>query len=304
MNDIDTRLLRAFAVLMAERSVSRAAERLGMSQPATSHALARLRTLFADPLLLRSRAGMIPTNRAVELERGVRALLDGYEALVKPAGSFDPASSRRSFVLTAPEHAEHLLMPVLLRRLRAEAPGVRIDVHTPDPERAYEMLESGQVDLRIAWLLKPMLSLRSLQLFQDRMVYIADKRHPSIKGKLTLTQFLTLPHIRTFGASRNTTNRVIDEALDRAGKKLSMTFQLQNFMTVPSALAGTDIIAAVARGLAVRFAQQYPLQVLEPPLKLPRIRYAAYWHERNQNDAGHRWLRTAVLQAAQQLQLE
>lgn len=303
MNNIDIRLLRAFMVLMAERSVSRAAERLDLSQPATSHALARLRTLFDDPLLLRSRAGMIPTNRATELERSVRALLDSYESLVKPPAAFEPASSRRTFVLTAPEHAEHLLMPLLLRRVRAEAPGVRMDVRTPDPERAYELLESGEIDMRIAWLLKPMLSLRSLQLFQDRMVYIADKGHPSIRGALTMAQFLALPHIRTFGASRNTTNRVIDEALDRVGKKLAMTFQLQNFMTVPSALAGTDMIAPLARGLALRFAQQYPLQVLDPPIKLPRIRYAAYWHERNQNDAGHRWLRSAVLQAAQDLRL-
>jgi DNA-binding transcriptional LysR family regulator len=301
MNNIDIKLLRAFMVLMAERNVSRSAARLGMSQPATSHALARLRALFDDPLLLRSRAGMIPTTRAAALETSVRVLLENYENLVSPAADFDPASSHRTFVLTAPEHAEHLLMPRLLRHIRAQAPGVRVDVRPPDPERAYEMLESGQVDLRIAWLLRPMLSLRSLQLFQDRMVYVADVGHPSLKGALSLAQFLTLPHIRTFGASRNTTNRVIDDALDRLGKKLAVTFQLQNFMTVPSVLAGTDIIAPMAHALALRFAQIYPLQVLEPPIKLPRIRYAAYWHERNQNDAGHRWLRNAVVQAAQGL---
>lgn len=302
MNNVDINLLRAFIVLMSERNVSRSAERLSLSQPATSYALARLRTLFDDPLLLRSRAGMIPTTRATELETEVRALLASYANLVKPRANFDPASSCRTFVLTAPEHAEHLLIPLLLRRIRVEASGVRVDVRPPDPERAYELLENGQVDLRIAWLLKPMLSLRSFQLFQDRMVYVADKGHSSIHGSLSLTQFLRFPHIRTFGASRNTTNRVIDDALELLGKKLAMTFQLQNFMTVPAALAGTDIIAPMARGLALRFAQQYPLQVLEPPIKLPRIRYAGYWHERNQNDAGHRWLRNAVLQAAKGLQ--
>jgi len=301
MNELDTRLLRVFTVLMGERSVSRAAERLQMSQPAISHALNRLRQTFDDPLLLRSRGGMIPTNRALELQDPVRDLLAAYEQLAKPASDFDPASSTRRFVITAPEYAEHLLMPPLLRQLRAQAPGVRVDVRTPDPDRAYELLESGEVDLRIAWLLKPMQSLRSLQLFQDRMVYIADRKHPQIQERITVPQFLAAPHLRTFGTSVSTTNRVIDDALDRLGKKLQMVFYLQNFLTMPATLAGTDAIAALPQRLAERFAQQYPLQVLEPPVRLPRIRYAEYWHERNQNDPGHRWLRQAVLEAAQGL---
>ena len=300
--DLDTRLLRAFLVLMAERNVSRAAERLGMSQPAVSHVLTRLRTVFDDPLLLRSRGGMTPTNRALELEARVRELLKAYEELVEPVRSFDPATSTRRFVVTAPEYAEHMLMPPLMRLLRTHAPGVRVDVRIPDPERSYELLASGEVDLRLAWLLKPLQSLPSLQLFQDRMVYIADRAHPLVQGRLGLAMFLALPHMRTHGASVTTTNRVIDEALDAIGKKLDLVFYLQNFLTMPSALAGTDAIAALPERLAQRFAQQYPLQVLDPPVRLPRIRYAAYWHERNQNDAGHRWLRQAVHDAARSLQ--
>lgn len=301
MNELDPRLLRAFLVLMAERSVSRAAVRLDMSQPAISHLLAKLRSVFDDPLLLRSRGGMTPTNRALELEGRVRDLLAGYEQLTKPVSQFEAATSTRRFVVTAPEYAEHLLMPNLLRHLRAQAPGVRVDVRAPDPDRAYELLESGEVDLRIAWLLTPMQSLRSLQLFQDRMVYVADKNHPQIHGRLTLPLFLGLPHVRTLGASVSTTNRVIDEALDRTGRKLDLVFYLQNFLTIPATLSGTDAVAALPARLAARFAQQYPLQLLEPPIRLPRIRYAAYWHERNQNDRGHRWLRQATQESAQML---
>jgi len=298
MNELDPRHLRAFLVLMAERSVSRAAVRLDMSQPAISHVLSRLRTVFGDALLLRSRGGMTPTNRALELEPRVRELLASYEQLTQPASRFDPAQSARRFVVTAPEYAEHLLMPALLRQLRATAPRVRVDVRAPDPDRAYELLESGEVDLRLAWLLKPMQSLRSLQLFQDRMVYVADRRHRQIGERLTLAQLLSLPHVRTLGASVSTTNRVIDEALDRMGRKLELVFYLQNFLTIPATLAGTDAIAALGCRLAERFAQQFPLRILEPPIRLPRIRYAAYWHERNQNDPGHRWLRQAVQAAA------
>lgn len=302
MNELDPRLLRAFLVLMAERSVSRAAARLDMSQPAISHVLNKLRALLDDPLLLRSRGGMTPTNRALELEPRVRELLAAYEALARPATVFDPATSTRRFVVTAPEYAEHLLMPSVLRLLRAQAPRVQVDVRTPDPERVYELLESGEVDLRLAWLLKPMQSLRSLQLFQDRMVYVADRGHPQIGERLTVSQFLQLPHVRTFGASVSATNRVIDEALDRLGRSLELVFHLQNFLTVPATVAGTDAIAPLPQRLAERFAQQYPLRLLEPPVRLPRIRYAAYWHERSQNDPGHRWLRQLVQQAAQALQ--
>lgn len=303
MNDIDTRLLRIFLVLMSERSVSMTADRMGLSQPAVSHALTRLRQVFGDPLLLRSRAGMTPTNRALSLEEPVREVLGGYERLVGPGSSFDPATSTRRFRMTAPEYAEHLLMPPLMRKLRSEAPGIRVDVQGPDYERAYELLERGEVDLRIAWLLKPMQSLRSLQLFQDRIVYIADRDHPKIDGTLSLAQFMSLPHVRTYGSSVSTTNRVIDEAVERTGKRMAGIFLLQNFLTVPAMLAGTDVIAALPRGLAMRFAQQYPLQILECPVRLPRVRYAAYWHERSQNDAGHRWLRQAVLEAAKTLEV-
>jgi DNA-binding transcriptional LysR family regulator len=301
MNELDPRLLRAFLVLMAERSVTKAAVRLDMSQPAISHVLARLRAVFDDPLLLRSRGGMIPTNRALELDGRVRELLASYEQLTRPARLFDAATATRRFVVTAPEYAEHLLMPEVMRQLRAQAPGVRVDVRAPDPERAYELLESGEVDLRLAWLRQPMQSLRSLQLFQDRMVYVADRDHRGIHQQLTLAQFLELPHVRTLGASVSTTNRVIDEALDRLGRKLELVFYLQNFLTIPALLAGTDAIASLPQRLAQRFARQYPLQVLDAPVRLPRIRYAAYWHERNQNDPGHRWLRQLVQQAAQAL---
>src|SRR4051812_7230642 len=159
MDNIDIRLLRAFVVLMAEKNVSTAAEHLGISQPAASHALARLRALFDDPLLIRSRHGMVPSTRAPEFEQGVRALLATYDGLLGIARPFDPAVSSQTFVISAPEYAERLLLPGLARRVRAEAPQVGLEVHTPDRDRALELLETGRVDLRIAWLPKAPQSL-------------------------------------------------------------------------------------------------------------------------------------------------
>jgi DNA-binding transcriptional LysR family regulator len=304
LDNVEVRLLRTFLVLMSERSVSRAAERLGVSQPATSHALARLRTLFGDPLLLRSRQGMVATDRGGEIERIVRGLLDDYDKLVGRPDAFDPAVSKRTFVLTAPEYAEHLLMPPIFARLRAEAPNIRILVRTPDAERVYELLERGEVDLRIAWLRSAPASLRSMPLFQDRIVCIADRNHPTVRGSLTMAQYLALPHVRPFGTGRTTTGRIIDEAVERHGGQLELSFMVQSFMTIPRTIAGTDIIATLPMALAVGFGAQHPLQVLEPPLHLPRVRYAAYWHERSQKDVGHRWFRGIVANAARSLKLD
>ena len=301
MNNIDIKLLSLFLVLMKERNVSRAAENLHLSQPTMSHNLAKLRSLFDDPILLRSRTEMIPTKRALELKPLIEALISNYQEIIQNSNEFDPSNSTRNFVLTAPEYAEQMLMPLILRRIRAVAPDIRIAVRVPDPEKANELLETGEVDLRIAWLLKPTKSLRSFHLFQDKIIYVADIKHPIIKGALTIQDFLKLPHARIQGLGTAATNLVIDEAVARQKKSLSVIFQLQNFMTVISALDSTDMIAAVPYKLAKKLTEKYTLQILEPPIRLPKMSYAAYWHEHNQRDAGHKWLRQIILQSAQDL---
>jgi DNA-binding transcriptional LysR family regulator len=302
MDNVDIRLLRAFLVLMQERNVSTAAEHLGISQPAASHALARLRALFDDPLLLRSRAGMVASTRATEFEQGVRELLATYDGLLGLARPFDPAVSAQTFVVSAPEYAERLLLPGLAQRVRRQAPQVRIEVQTPDRDRALELLETGRVDLRVAWLPRPPQSLRSMQLFQDRIVCIAATDHPTVQGSISQEQFLTLPHARPLGTGRTTTGRVIDEAVEQLGGQLNLAFLVQNFLTIPLMMDGTDLIATVPLRLATFLRRQHPLQILEPPLRLPRIRYAAYWHERSQKDPGHRWLRGLLLDSARALE--
>lgn len=301
MDNVDVRLLRFFQAVMAECNVSRTAVRLGISQPAASQSLARLRVLFQDPLLIRSRGGMTPTDRAREIEASLRVMLDAYARALEPPRRFDPGESSRRFVVSCPEYAEHLLMPELLARLRAEAPAMRVEVRTPQPDRAAELLESGQLDLRIAWILEPPQSLRSAPLFQDRIVCLASRRHDVVQGKLTLAQFLGSPHVRPLGTGRPTTTRVIDEALAREGTRVDRLFLVQNFLTIPPIVAQTDTLATLPRRLALTFARDHSLQVLELPFALPRVRYAAYWHERSQKDAGHRWFRSRVVDVARAL---
>lgn len=302
MDNVDIRLLRAFLVLMAEKNVSTAAEHLGLSQPATSHALARLRELFDDPLLLRSRSGMVASNRAPEFEKGVRTLLSTYDGLLRLARPFDPAVSSQTFVVSTPEYPERLLLPEVARRARREAPNVRIELHAPPREKALELLESGRLDLRISWLPSPPQSLRSVQLFQDRIVVVADAGHPTVRGSLTLEQFMHLPHARPHGTGRSVSGRVVDEAVQRLGGELKLAFQVQNYLTLPLILPGTDLIAAMPLRLARSLRRHHELQILEPPLRLPRIRYAAYWHERSHKDPAHIWLRKLVVESARALE--
>jgi DNA-binding transcriptional LysR family regulator len=241
---------------------------------------------------------MVPTERASQIIGVVDGLLADYDRLVSPQGLFDPALSQRRFVLTAPEYAEHLLLPLLFKHLRENAPGISVEVRTPDRDRGPMWLERGEVDLRIAWILKPPPSLRSTPLFQDRIVCIADRDHPTVHGALSLAQYLALPHIRLLGGGRTTAGQVIDGAIEKAGGGSRPMFLVQNVLTIPLMVVGTDMIATLPQALAARFRQQHPVQVLDVPLPLPRVRYAAYWHERSHRDAGHRWLRSAVALAA------
>lgn len=301
MDNIDIRLLRNFLVLMADKNVSTSARNLDLSQPAASHALARLRLLFDDPLLLRARGGMIASSRASEFEDGVRELLALYDGLLAKARPFDPSTSTRTFVVSAPEYAERLLLPAVIRKARHQAPNARIEVQAPDRQRALELLESGRLDLRIGWLRQPQQSLRSTQLFQDQIVCIAAADHPTMRGSMSQEQFLTLPHARTQSTGRTSVGHAIDEAVEKAGQKLTPAVLVQNVLTIPLMMMGSDLIATVPRRLAVFLADQYPLQIVEPPLGLPRIRCAAYWHERSHKDPGHRWLRGLVIEAAKGL---
>jgi len=298
INNDPMRLLRILLILLSERSVTRASNRLGLSQPALSHNLNKLRALFGDTLLIRSSKGLIPTTRALELESELIRLVTDYDRLTQQAELFDPLVSSRTFVMTAPEFGERMLVPHLFKELRLKAPNVRVEVRAPIPDRVNEMLEKGELDLRIAWLVKPSGSLRSLHLYQDRMVCLACARHPELNGRISLEKFLRLPHARTIGTNHATTIRVIDEALAKIGLLLERSFLVQNFMTIPSTLVGTDIIATLPYLQAKAFANEFPLQLLELPLKLPRISYGAYWHERSHKDPGHQWFRKKVQEAA------
>lgn len=299
MNDLnsgqpDLKLLRCFITLMAERSVSRAAARLGLSQPATSHALARLRRLFNDPLLLKGRSAMTPTPRALELETEVRQLVSGLDRLTRPVAEFSPAASRGRFVVMTPEFIEYLLAPRLVAHLQEHAPGIDVVFRTSDPEHAPDWFESGEIDLRLGWVPDPSPLLRMKMLLRDPLVCIARRGHPRLKGRISAAQYLEAAHVRVEQPRTRVSTGAVDAAVAALGGRLRIALQVQNAFALAHAVAQSSLLSTVPRRLALAVAEQHPLQVLPLPIEVPDVRIAMYWHERNHKQPAQRWFRQLI----------
>jgi DNA-binding transcriptional LysR family regulator len=292
------KLLQCFEVLMAERSVSRAAMRLDLSQPAMSHALGRLRSLFDDPLFLKGHGHMIPTARALELEAQVHEVREGAERLVRKPVAFDPGSARIQFAIMASEHVEYLLASRLVERLQREAPGIDVEFRPTDRERALGWLERGEIDFRLGWWPKPAQTLRGKALFRDRLVCLARKGHPEIRGGITTEQFLLASHVRVKTPRIGVSMQAIDEAVSFLRRKLRIALKVHNTFILSQVVSHSDFIASVPELLALRLIEHYPLQALPLPLSVPDIRIVLWWHERTHKQAAHRWFRQLLADIA------
>lgn len=297
----DLRLLQCFEALMAERSVSRAAERLEMSQPAMSHALGRLRRMFDDPLLLKGHGQMTATNRAIDIEAQVRELLGAAERLTRKPAAFEPATARIKFAIMSPEYVEYLLAPRLIRRLQQEAPGIDIEFRTSEPRPSLDWLERGEIDFRLGWWPEPPQTLRFKLLFRDPLVCLARKGHPQIRGNITTECYLQTPHVRIQQPRTGVTAHVIDQAVHLLHRKLRIALQVQNALALSNAVADSNLIATVPRRLALALAEKFPVQALALPLNVPDVRIAVYWHERTHKQAAHRWFRQLLTDSAKAL---
>lgn len=294
LEGLDLRMLRCLDALLAERSVSRAAQRLNISQPAMSIALGRLRRLFGDPLFLRGHGEMVPTSRALALSAPLRAVLEGLESLASATAPFDPRTSRSQFTITAPGYISFELLPKLVRHLERHAPGIHVDVRAADRERATEWLESGEVDFRLGWIREPPEALRFKTLYRDSFVCLARKDHPAIPRKLTADLFCTLPHVRSMVHRRSDSGQVIDQAVAALHQRLHIALLVQDVLTVPYIVASSNLIAAIPARIARAFAAQLPLRVHPLPLRLPEQTIALYWHERMHRDPAHEWFRSVI----------
>lgn len=301
---IDLNLLLAFEALMDERHVTRAARRVGLSQPAMSNALTRLRRTFDDPLLVRTPSGMTPTPAAQALIEAVRAALSQLRRAIEEKPAFDPAASSRSFHVLTSDYAEIVLLAKLVGSLREQAGGVSIRVHRPPnvfqpPTRT---ALSDSFDLAIGFFpdaLSLDASVRSEVLFEEDNVCIASANHPSIKSRISIRQYAAARHAAVFYKSEGP--GVIDTILAQKDLTRQLAVLAPHFASVPFIVAESDLIATVPRRLALCFHKALKLQVLPMPFTLPPFRLSMLWHERVDSDPAHRWLRELVISTAASL---
>ncbi|QDX27666.1 LysR family transcriptional regulator [Sphingomonas suaedae] len=285
---LDLNLIVAFEALMSDRSVSRAAERLNLSQPAMSNALARLRSYFGDELLIARNKRMYPTPFAETLLPQVRQALETMEGVIATSRHFDPATTNRTFrIMTSDYIATSILFPIITR-LATTAPGVRIELLLPSPRRI-ELLESGGIDLLITLQEYVTPELPSERLFEDAYALVGRAGHPALNGAPTLAAMLDYDHVHVaIGDERLPSFG--DAYLDRMGIQRRIAMIAPNFGMLPWLLQDTDWLALIQGRLAAQMARNFPLVAVAPPLPIPPLVEMAQYHVTRSNDPGLRWL--------------
>jgi len=300
---LDIYLLRCFQALVSEAHVTHAAEKMGIGQPAMSTTLARLRLLFADPILVRTEKGMVATPRAMEALRQVSHALELIDQTLTEGTLFDPLTAKVSFRISASESVGFLLVPRLISLLRLSAPGVNLEFQTPELPVVRQELESGDTDLVVAFLRDPPQGLRSMSLMSQRLCVIAAGNHPDIQGQLSMAQYLRFPHaVYALGRKGGSTiEKMVDDALAEAGLTRTIGATLTSTLASTSVVARSDLLATIPERIALDFAPSLGLQILPPPLALGHVDTAMFWHNRMHNNSAHRWLRQQLKAVAESL---
>ena len=292
IRSVDLNLLVVFDAMVEHRSVTRAAEALGLSQPAMSAAVARLRALFDDPLFVRTGAEMRPTPRAAELSASVRHVVRTIKTDILQRSVFDPAVSSRTFTLLMPDIAEVNFLPRILSSLAGEAPHANLKTLAMPRHAAAESLESGAAELALGYF--P--DLHKAGFFQQRLirnshVCLVRQGHPTIGKKMTMPQFLAATHAVVKPDGRE---HVFEQFLQKKGLKRRVLVELSHFMSLLPIVESSDVIATVPRDLAAFCARHGQVRYVETPMKSPVIDVHLFWHRRFQKDPAHTWLRGAI----------
>lgn len=295
LRQVDLNLLVACAALLREVSVTRAAAELHVTQPAMSQTLRRLRELFGDPLLVRQGGAMVLTPLAGELAAPLERVLADARAVIERRARFDPAHSRRTFVVATTDFVDAELLPQVWTRLAKEAPQVNLELRPIDVSRYEIDLERGEHDAAVT-LLEPRPGVASEPLFRERFASLARRGHPLFEGKLTAQRFCSHPH--ALMSPRGSGPGQVERALDRLGLTRRVALRAATFGVIPPLLSASDLIMTLPSRLASSYAAAHGLRQFKPPLDLLEWQVSVAWHLRNQNDAATLWLRSVLRQAA------
>jgi DNA-binding transcriptional LysR family regulator len=296
---VDLILLKALDALLQERSVTRAAQRLSLTQPTISAALARLRLLFDDELLVKTGRTMRPTPFAEALAVRVREILGELEDLLASHTKFDPGRGEQTFRLLATDYSTLILVHPLMEALATEAPNVRIYLETRDIAEHADRLQRSEIDLAIVpERFSRTTTLPAEPLFSDRFVAVAWRGNTEVSDPLTFEQLAQLPYL-TY--SLGPLASMVDTLLRELGHWRRADTVVESFVMGPFLLRGTRHVAFVQQRLANSLQHAAELRMLEPPCQIPPVVETLTWHPRSTNDPGHRWPRQRILQVAQGL---
>ena len=291
----DLNLLIALNVLLEERNVTRAADRLSLTQSAASRMLGRLRATFDDPLFVRTSRGLTPTKRALDLAGPLREYLAGLEKLLLEQGDFNPATAQRRFRIAAIDYVQAVLLAPLVAQLQHQASQIDFEIRQPSAESERD-LDAGVLDLLLMPQQRSGPAVVWTPLYHDTYTCLVWNRHPV--ERLTLARFAALEHVLV--APRERAGGIVDSVLDKNGLARRVAVQASTFLIVPYLLTGTTRIATVPQRMAAELVRMHPLRIVKPPVEIPGFTMCQGWHEIHRNDPGHRWLRGALIDAAKE----
>ncbi|MBB5392313.1 MULTISPECIES: LysR family transcriptional regulator [unclassified Herbaspirillum] len=293
MASFDLNLLPVALAIFEERSVSGAARKLDMSQPAVSVALNKLRLALGDPLFVRTAHGMEPTPRALTLISPTRDIMQRLHTDVLASETFNPASTTRRFAIALSDIGEMTFLPKLLDRLRRDAPLASILSLSMSPLELSAALENGEVDLAVGYF--PDLKNRNFfqqRLFSHDFICLLSADHPHRSRKITIDQFLRMGHavIKAEGRSQE----LFEQFLIRQKIQRRIVLSTPHFMSIPFLIASSDLIATVPRAVGESFAQFSNIKLVEPPFEIPSFDLRQHWHRKYHKDGGNAWLRAVI----------
>lgn len=296
LNRIDLNLFAVFDAIYTAGSLTKAADVLCITQPAVSNSLARLRDMLNDPLFVRTGHSMTPTPVAQNIIVPARQALALLRKSVQDSHTFDPLTAQKTFHFSCRDLMEASILPRLMARLQNLAPNIAISNYEIARNDVVSAMASGHLDFYAdnSTFTDPHLYKKKIS--EDRLVVIARKNHPALKNGLDLATFIRLGHINV--SHRRFSPSDVDMALDKLGKRRKIVMQGQHYLTVPSAIVKTDLIAC----LPYHLAKHYDLAIYDIPLELPHMEYYLYWHVSADHDHAHMWMRDQIFEVSKAYQ--
>jgi DNA-binding transcriptional LysR family regulator len=305
LQSLDVSNLMVLRQLLTDCSVTRVAERLNLPQPSVSRLLRRLRVAFADPLLVRSGSGFVPTERGVAVREALADVLQRLDGIAAAKTAFAPAEATRVFSIACADCLAVALVPRIIAAVAAAGPGLRVRFRSIDPAfDVFQALKAGEIDLVIDNSPSPQESLRLAPLYRDEVVLMMRRGHPAAAaGRLTLENYLTLRHLAPHPSSLRDAGP-IDGELARGGYRRIVHATVPEFNLVPYVLAETDLVFTTGRRFAEHHARHLPIEVVPAPSFFPAMHFHQLWHDRTHFSPAIRWLRSLVMRAVRETDAE